>query len=240
MTRDYCAQPTCEAPPHALFPQVAAIVRRYLDEKIQPLPPADILDVFLSPYYGWVIETLLGAIKPDAAAGETPEIPRYERLRPPGSTADVDFWTSREPREVLNSHVNYIVPDTKVWEQAAAFVIDKHPLTDAFVKNAGLGFAIPYLHNGEPHDYVPDFIVRLKTANGDSPRHLILEVKGFDRLKEVKQQAAARWVAAVNADGSFGPWAFRMLNAVTDVAAAIQAAAGGRDRSLSGGTDPLP
>jgi len=24
---------------------------------------------------------------------------------------------------------------------------------DTFVKNAGLGFAIPYLHNGQMHDY---------------------------------------------------------------------------------------
>ncbi len=27
------------------------------------------------------------------------------------------------------------------------------------MKNAGLGFAIPYLHNGQSHDYMPDFIV---------------------------------------------------------------------------------
>ena len=67
------------------------------------------------------------------------------------------------------------------------------------MKNAGLGFAIPYLHNGQLHDYVPDFIVRLKT---DPPRHLILETKGYDPLEEVKRAAAERWVAAVNADGT--------------------------------------
>jgi hypothetical protein len=37
------------------------------------------------------------------------------------------------------------------------------------VKNAGLGFAISYHHNGQPHDYVPDFIVRLA---GEPLRHL--------------------------------------------------------------------
>ena len=46
-------------------------------------------------------------------------------------------------REVVNSHVNYVVADTRVWEQAAAYVIDTHPAVQAFVKNAGLGFAIP-------------------------------------------------------------------------------------------------
>ena len=52
------------------------------------------------------------------------------------------------------------------------------PDADAFVKNAGLGFAIPYLHNGQMHDYVPDFIIRLKTPD----LHLILETKGYDPL----------------------------------------------------------
>ena len=46
-------------------------------------------------------------------------------------------------------------------------------LVDAFVKNAGLGFAIPYLHNGQMHDYMPDFLVRLDA----SARYLILETK---------------------------------------------------------------
>lgn len=66
-------------------------------------------------------------------------------------------------REVAKSHVNYVVADTKQWEQSAAYLIDTNDSVDAFVKNAGLGFAIPYFYNGEAHDYVPDFIVRLKT-----------------------------------------------------------------------------
>jgi type III restriction enzyme len=95
--------------------------------------------------------------------------------------------------------------DTKRWEQSASYVIDNHPLVAAFVKNAGLGFAIPYRHNGQPHDYVPDFIIRLK---GEPARHLILETKGLDPLTEVKAQAAKRWVEAVNAEGSFGNWVY--------------------------------
>ena len=53
-------------------------------------------------------------------------MPRYESTRGPGSTADVDYWTSRDPVEVLRSHVNYVVPDTKRWEQSTAYYIDKH------------------------------------------------------------------------------------------------------------------
>ena len=108
----------------------------------------------------------------------------------------MDFWTSREPREVVKCHLNYVVPDTQKWEQAAAYYIDSHAAVDAFVKNSGLGFAIPYLHNGQMHDYMPDFIIRLKT---EPPVHLILETKGYDPLEEVKKAAAERWVDAVNA-----------------------------------------
>jgi hypothetical protein len=89
-----------------LFPQIAKIVQRYLQEKVVPIPPANILDVFLSPYYGWVVERLVTAIKPDTTQGEAPEIPRYETNREPGSTAEVDFWASRDVREVLYSHEN--------------------------------------------------------------------------------------------------------------------------------------
>jgi type III restriction enzyme len=211
LTRDYAAQPSCEAPPHVLFPQIAKIVERYLKEKVVPIPPADIRDVLLSPYYGWVIERLVAAISPDVSQGEVPEVPRYETNRGPGSTTDVDFWTSRDVREVVKSHVNFVVADTKQWEQSAAYIIDKHPRVDAFVKNAGLGFAIPYLHNGQPHDYEPDFIVRLK---GDGPVHLILETKGFDPLEEVKTQAAGRWINALNADGRHGRWVYSIAKSV--------------------------
>jgi len=127
---------------------------------------------------------------------------------------------------VIRSHVNYAVADTAKWEQSAAYVLDTHPLVAAFVKNAGLGFAIPYLHNGQVHDYVPDFIVRLKTA---PERHLILETKGFDPLEEVKVSAARRWVSAVNADGTYGAWAYVIAKKVSDVAGMLAQVAGAAD-----------
>jgi type III restriction enzyme len=71
----------------------------------------------------------------------------------------------------------------------APYYIDTHPAVEAFVKNVGLGFAIPYLYNGQPHDYVPDFLIQLKVQSGV---HLILETKGYDPLAQVKAQAAQR------------------------------------------------
>lgn len=103
-------------------------------------------------------------------------------------------------------------------------MIDTSPAVDVFVKNAGLGFTIPYFHNGQPHDYEPDFIIRLK---GDKGRHLIIETKGYDPLAEIKEQAAKRWIAAVNAEGRHGSWQFAIARRVGEVRDIIVAAGGG-------------
>ena len=218
LTRDFTAQRACEVPTHVLFPQLVAIINHYLAEKVEVLPPGDLKDLWLAPYYGFVIERLLQALRPDTTQGEAPEVPRYERTRGPGSTADVDFFTKREVYPVVHSHLNYVVADTHKWEQSAAYFIDTHPAVATFVKNAGLGFAIPYLHNGQMHDYIPDFIIRLKT---EQLQYLILETKGYDLLKSVKRAAAERWVAAVNADGSYGHWQHTLVSSMPDVRAAI-------------------
>lgn len=213
LTREYCGQSSCEVPAHVLFPQLAKIVERYLHTCVKPLPPANLYDAFLSPYYGWVIERLSAAIRPDSAGGENPELPSYERHRGPGSTADLDFWTSKDVVQVDKSHLNFMVADSNL-ERATVVAIDKHENVSAFVKNAGLGFAIPYLNNGQAHDYVPDFIIRL---SGARERYVILETKGYDPLKEVKAQAAQRWVDAVNTDGAYGRWQYLLVERGSDI-----------------------
>lgn len=219
LTRRYKSDREDAAASHVLFPQILKIVERYILEKIEPGPSTDRIDAFLSPYYGWVIEALVQAIKPDAALGEEAELPIVERGdRATGSTADVSTWTSRDVREVVKSHINYVVADTAQWEQSAAYIIDTHKVTDAFVKNAGLGFAIPYLFNGQPHDYEPDFIIRLKDR---ADAFLILETKGFDDRAEIKAQAAHRWVSAVNASGRYGTWSFEMARSLAEVRAKL-------------------
>jgi type III restriction enzyme len=220
LAKQYLTQSDCSVPPHVLFPQIVEIVDKYVRELVKPVAPAERIDIAVSPYYGWVIERLVEAIKPDASAGEAPELPAIELNRPSGTTGEVDFWTSREVRPIINSHVNYVVADTKQWEQSAAYFIDTHECVDSFVKNAGLGFAIPYLYNGQMHDYEPDFIIRMK---GTTPLNIILETKGYDPLKDVKRQAAERWVAAVNADGRFGRWKYQVIEQISDVSAKLTA-----------------
>ena len=91
----------------------------------------------------------------------------------------------------------------------------------SFVKNQGLGFTIPYLDNGQMHDYVPDFMVRLR--NGVQ---LILETKGFDPTATVKEAAAQRWVDAVNAEASFGKWSYAMTHNPNEIPSIIDRLSG--------------
>ena len=223
LTRRLSKQRDCVAPARALFPDLVAAVERYLREKVIPGDGMQAIDAFLSPWYGWMAERLFSAVRPVDPKGGAIEIPRYETGRGPGTTAEVEFHTRRKPYPVTRSHLNAVVPDTKKWEQTAAFHLDGHDRVRSFVKNAGLGFGIPYLHNDETHEYQPDFIVRL---NGDSDRYLILETKGFDRLDRVKRQAAERWVRAVNADGHFGSWTYEVVTDINAVSETVTRVAG--------------
>ncbi|HEY1934141.1 MAG TPA: hypothetical protein VGG99_19195 [Acetobacteraceae bacterium] len=215
LTRHYAGQETCETPPHALFPQLLRIVERYIAEKVEPLPPAQRLDALLAPYYGWIIERLLQAIRPDTTAGEAPELPDLDRDRP-CATADISAFTAKRVREAVRSHVNLVIIDS-IWEARAAEVLDEHAAVGAYIKNDGLNFTIPYLHNGKPSEYLPDYVIRLA---GTADQFLIAEVKGADwgGLAEVKAQAAHRWCAAVNATGEFGQWQYKLAYNVSELA----------------------
>ena len=83
MTKHYVGQPQCQAPAHVLFPQIVQIIDRYVRDKVEVRPPADIKDLGLSPYYGWLVEILTESIHPDTSGGETPEICRCGLLDKP-------------------------------------------------------------------------------------------------------------------------------------------------------------
>lgn len=188
----------------AIYPQFVKLIAYFVDNRVCAPFPATKADVFLAPYYGWMFERILAGMRPTEG---TRERARLEQHRGPGTTADVEYATRKEPFAVQKSHVNFVVPDSQ-WERVAAYALDTHPAVHSFVKNSGLGFAIPYIHSGTGHDYMPDFIVRLA---GTKDRFVIFETKGHDDRLAEKQTAAQRWVDAINRDGRFGVWSYALL-----------------------------
>jgi len=153
-----------------------------------------------------IVDRLMSAIRPDDEAGEPPLLPVLNRYKPIGSSAEVEFKTTRPCYLTHKSQVNQVVLDTATWEQSAAFRLESSPVVTAYVRNDHLECAVPYEWLGAPHSYFPDFLVRL--ANGST---LLLEIKGEeDEQDRAKHEAARRWMAAVNHWGRLGRWRFHV------------------------------
>lgn len=186
---------------HLLFPQVYRIVDAYVTRKVRPRG-CDVRELGLQTYFERAVERLSDAIMPDEAGGETPLLPILNRHKPMGSTAEVSFKTTRPCVPTLKSHIDQVVADTESWEQAAVFRLEQAAHVAYYARNDHLELAIPYEHQGVPHGYYPDFLVRL--SNGLS---VLLEIKGAeDDQDRAKHQAAGRWVIAVNHWARLGRW----------------------------------
>ena len=143
-----------------------------------------------------------------------------------GSTRYVDFDTARPVwlTDPAKCHLSHVVCDTESWEQKMAQVLESLPEVEAYAKNHNLGFFIPYRLNGEEHRYVPDFLVRMRAADGGLLT-LIVEVSGAARKDKAAKVAAARtlWVPAVNNHGGFGRWAFVEIGDPWDAEGVVRA-----------------
>lgn len=116
-----------------------------------------------------------------------------------GSTKYVSGNTSRPVYATVKSHVNYVVADTKTWEQITAKTLEEMDAVIAYVKNAYLGFVIPYVSGGKDKLYCPDFIARCRSSRGKG-LNLIIEITGMNQEKaEKKWFVENRWLPAVNA-----------------------------------------
>lgn len=193
------------------FPQVLAITRRWLDECL-------ILKDNTFPQLLLLIENAHDAADRiyraivRAAAGQPVLKPLLRPYDPLGSTRFVDFDTTKPTWTTgpAKCHVSHVVADTGSWEQKVAQSLEEMDEVVAYVKNQGLGFAIPYALGGEEANYFPDFLVKLRTGLGDEPLNLIVEVTGERKRDKEAKVATARtfWVPAVNSHGGFGRWAF--------------------------------
>ena len=130
-------------------------------------------------------------------------------VRPVRSTATaMMWWTSKPTQPVKKSQISHIVIDSG-WEKVGLeFERNRIPGLISWVKNDHLGFEIFYLWQGQIKTYYPDYIIKF-----ENNRHLILEIKGqITEQDKAKWQAAKEWVNAVNANGSFGTWEFKVLD----------------------------
>ena len=133
---------------------------------------------------------------------------------PRGATSEVDFRTSKRTRwftKPARCHVNWAVCDSR-WEIDFCRIAESHPRVRAYVKNEGLGFAVPYRMGGIPRRYIPDFIVRVDDGSDES-MNLVVEIKG-KREEDAKIKAETMrtsWVPGVNRLGDFGRWGFLEL-----------------------------
>ena len=189
-----------------LFPQVLRIVQDYVRDRVD-LNGLHPCEVGLQTYAQRIIGLLIAAITPDATQGEAPLLPRLNRYKPIGSTADVHFKTVKPVQATAASHLNFVACDTKSWEQAAMFQLEQLAMKgviQCYARNDRLEFNIPYELFGNPHVYEPDFIVRVRHG-----LQVVLEVKGKPgEDTNAKHQGAKRWVAAVNQWGRLGEWGF--------------------------------
>lgn len=139
-------------------------------------------------------------------------IPLINHYNPRSSSAYVHAATVKPVYATKKSHVNFVVADTDSWEQKAAKTFEQIDAVQSYVKNAFLGFAIPYVDKqGVDRHYQPDFLCRVKTPGGEL-FNLIVEITGFAKDKELKRYfTTQRWLPAVNAQrDKFGglPWHF--------------------------------
>jgi type III restriction enzyme len=129
-----------------------------------------------------------------------------------GSTDYVDFDTTKPVFLTAEdkSPVSHVVADTSSWEQKMASVLEELPEVFSYVKNQSLGFAIPYVLEGDERQYLPDFIAKVRVPGLEDYLNLIVEVSGEKRKDKAAKVETARniWVPAVNNHGGFGNWAF--------------------------------
>ena len=157
-----------------------------------------------------------------AKIGTKPVKAVLDPYNPVGSTADVNFTTSKGSRyetDPRRSHLNWAVVDSG-WENEFCRVAEAHPRVKSYAKNHSMGFEVPYRLGSESKRYRPDFIVVIDDGRGeDDLLRLVVEIKGERKedAKAKKDTMDTYWVPGVNNHGGFGRWAFAELTDFYDM-----------------------
>lgn len=191
-----------------LFPQVLRIVEGYVEKRVRlSSPQSRKEEIALKKYRDPIVSQLLDAIEPDVEQGESALLPRIERHRPIGSTAQVQFRTTKKTKQTEKSHISHVVLDSN-WEGGAQHHLEQCRRVKAYAKNDRLDFEILYEWEGATHKYIPDYLIRIVDEH-EREANLILEIKGLETQQDKAKRAAAdKWKRAVNnlPDRPYGTW----------------------------------
>jgi len=212
-----------EPPPLHLFGQLKRISRQWLDSCLVCKGETYPALLMYQELADMACERITAAIT-RSMRGERPIKAVLDSYNPTGSTAHVNFSTSKKSRwraDPRRCHLNWILLDSD-WEAEFCRVAEAHPKVRAYVKNHNLGFEVPYRYGSESRRYVPDFIVLIDDGRGaDDPLHLVIEIKGA-RGEDAKDKAATMnefWIPGVNNLKSYGRWTFVEFRDVWDIQA---------------------
>jgi type III restriction enzyme len=219
-----------------LFPQLLRITREwlgsnYLECKGDTRPQYLLWRYFADLAVERIYRAVTGGIE-----GEERLRPIIDSYNPWGSSRHVDFTTSKNTLWTTGAdrcEVNYVVHDSD-WEANFCEQVERMPEVVAYVKNHGLGFEVPYLHQGAERRYWPDFILEV-SKGADEPLHLIVEIKGY-RQGDAQAKAdtmRSLWVPAVNNHGKLGRWAFLEIRDIHEAAKQIRAWLDGNRRGMA-------
>ena len=178
-----------QAPNLNLFGQLKRITRQWLDQCLVceggAFPAQLMYQQLADMACGRITEAITRA-----QIGSRPVKAMLDPYNPVGSTAHVNFHTSKASRYETDPgrcHVNWAMLDSE-WEGEFCRVAEAHPRVFAYVKNHGLGFEVPYRYGSETRTYIPDFIVLVDDGRGrEDPLQLVVEIKGY-RAEDAKDQ----------------------------------------------------
>lgn len=224
---------------HQLFPEVVAILQKYIATKVTFAPSVDPRELGLQLYSERVREFVREGILAGVASVEAPLLPVLSRYEPTVSTAGVDDQTTRPTVRLTKSHLNAAIP-LSADERTAIDVLEDLDCVECFTPNSRrIGMTIPYRYNDSSWRYEPDFVVRLRGG-----KMLVIEIKGLAGLIHdenpvaAKNAGAEKWVRAINNSKRFGEWVFVYCDEVARLRPMILAHAGATE--ASGGSAVLP
>ena len=196
---------------HDMFEQLKGIASEWLENYLVCPTGTSIVHLFSTRILAKACERInSGIVAEDANDRRIAAMLDPDSLT--GSTRSVNFVTAKNTLWKTDSnlcHVNWAVCDS---EREVEFcrMVEKHPLTRAYVKNQGLGLEIPYRHGSVNRRYSPDFIVRLDTDDQQPPTYVIVETEGYRRenAKDKKLTVEEYWLPSINRLRIYGHWDF--------------------------------